>query len=195
VLIGPYILKTQGMRWTKDKWGKEGEISVDAQYSLWDGGVYDNLGLEALHKIGRGLDDEVDFLFVSNASPLISYKERQGNVSLANFMRLLDIAISQVDSLRTQEVYESVISKGNGMYLQIGNSAEKIAEAFRIPPDEAGPLVESCLSEEETAMVRDYATTLRTPSPENFERIFRHGYENAKCVHLFREISGGFSFC
>jgi hypothetical protein len=40
-------------------------------YTLWDGGVYDNLGLEALYKIGEGLDGEIDFLIVSNASASI----------------------------------------------------------------------------------------------------------------------------
>jgi len=188
VLIGPYILKTEGLRWTKDKWGKEGRASVDEQYSLWDGGVYDNLGLEALYKIGRGLDAEIDFLIVSNASAHISHKERRGNVSLSNMIRLLDISMSQVNSLRTRQVCSSVMSKGRGMYLKIGNSAEDVAREFGIPPENAKAIVKKCLSQKDVAIVRDYATTLNTPSLENFERIFRHGYENAKCVHIFGEM-------
>ena len=189
VLIGPYLLQTGGMRWTKDKWGREGEVSVDEQYTLWDGGIYDNLGIEALYKIRRGLDKEIDFLLVSNASASIAHKERHGNVSLNNLIRLLDIAMFQVESLHSREVLAAVMSKGNGMYMKIGNSAEKIAEDFRIPPMQSSLLVKSCLSEQEAAMARDYATTLNTPSQSDFDLIFRHGYENTKCVHLCREMA------
>jgi NTE family protein len=185
VLIGPYILKTKGLRWTKDKRGLEGEVQVGTKYTLWDGGVYDNLGLEALYKIGRGLDSEIDYLMVSNASASIRYQKRKRDLSLTNMKRLLDIATSQVDSLRSRDVIASVISKGDGMYIKIGNSAGFIAQGFGVPQEKAAPIAEDCLSAEDAAKVRDYATTLNTPSREHFELIFRHGYENAKCVHLF----------
>jgi len=189
VLIGPYILETKGMRWTKDKWGKEGDVPVDARYALWDGGVYDNLGLEALYKIGRGLDDEINFLIVSNASASIRHQKRKRNLSLSNMMRLLNIALTQVDDLRSRDIRSSIMSKDKGMYIKIGNSAANIAESFAIPLEKSKSLTENFLSSKYTAKVRDYATTLNTPSPDNFELIFRHGYENAKCVHLFGEMS------
>jgi NTE family protein len=188
-LIGPYILKTKGMHWTKDKQGKDGEVTVDDSYTLWDGGVYDNLGLEALYKIGRGLDDEIDFLMVSNASPPINHQKRKGGFSLSNLRRLLDIAMSQVDSLRNREVMSSVILKDKGMYIKIGNCAEYIAKGFNIPPEKTKPIIESCLSQKDAAAAMNYATTLNTPSPADFDLIFRHGYENAKCVHLFNEMA------
>ena len=189
ILIGPYVLKTEGMRWTADKFGKDGEVQVDKKITLWDGGVYDNLGLEALYKIGHKLDDEIDFLMVSSASASIGYQKRKASLSFANLRRLLDIAMLQVDSLRTREVMATVITKGDGMYMKIGNSAAAIAAGFKIPPKAARPLIESCMSAKDAAKARDYATTLSTPSPENFELIFRHGYENTKCVHVFGEMS------
>ena len=188
VFIGPYILRTQGMRWTADKWGKLEEVPADDKYSLWDGGIYDNLGLEALHKIGRGLDDEIDFLIVSNASAPIAYKERRRNLSFANMNRLLDIALSQSDALRSREVLASIISRDKGMYLRIGNSAGKIAEDFGLAYHQSKALVEECLSPKDAGLVRDHPTTLRTPSQTDFDRILRHGYENAKCVHIFGEV-------
>jgi NTE family protein len=100
-------------------------------------------------------------------------------------MRLLNIAMSQVDALRSRDIMSSVMSKGSGMYIKIGNCASYIAEGFNISPEKAKQLTEVCLSKEDAAKARDYATTLKTPSPDNFELIFRHGYENAKCVHLF----------
>ncbi|MCL2858046.1 MAG: patatin-like phospholipase family protein [Oscillospiraceae bacterium] len=190
ILIGPYGLETAGMRWTKDKWGLAGEVEVAPRYALWDGGVYDNLGLEALYKIGRGLDNEIDFLIISNASAPIAYQERRRDISLHNTARLLDIAMHQVDALRSREVYASVISRGKGMYLKIGKSAGAIAGAFGLSPSQARMLSADCLSPEETALVRDYPTTLRTPSPTDFDLILRHGFESAKCVHLFGEVAG-----
>ena len=189
ILIGPYILKTKGMNWTKDKMGDEGPIIVDSKYTLWDGGVYDNLGLEALYKIGRGLDEEIDFLVISNASASIAHKKRRVGLSLRNMARLLGIAMSQVDDLRTRDVMAYVMSEGKGIYLKIGSSAGKIAEDFKIPPEKAKPMIENCLSEKDITKARDYATTLKTPSPENFDLIFRHGYENAKCVYLCETYS------
>ncbi|MCL2083477.1 MAG: patatin-like phospholipase family protein [Oscillospiraceae bacterium] len=189
VLIGPYILKTKGLRWTSDKWGKGKEIQADGKYTLWDGGVYDNLGLEALYKIGKGLDSEIDCLMVSNASASIAHKKHKSGMSVGNMLRLLDISSSQVVALRTREINAAVISKGNGMYLKIGNSADEIARRLGIPPEKSEYLVKTCISKEQAANVRDYATTLFTPSPKNFELILRHGYENAKCVHLLGKDS------
>ena len=165
VFIGPYILKTDGMRWTKDKWGKGEEVAVAPRYALWDGGVYDNLGLEALYKIGRGLDSEIDFLIISNASPGIAYQTRSRTLSFGNIQRLLDIAMFQVDALRSRSVFSSIISQGKGVYIKIGEGA--------------GYPVEGHLPPEEAALVRDHPTTLRTPTPAQFDRILRHGFEAA----------------
>jgi len=149
VLIGPYQLKTHGLRFTKDKRGKLAEMPTKDRYTLWDGGVYDNLGLEALHKIGKGLDDEIDFIIVSNASAGIGIQQR-GRPS-ANLRRLLEITMSQVDTLRIRDFTSAIVNCRKGLYIKINEPK-----------------------------VRDYPKTLSSPSRENFEMIFRHGYESAK---------------
>jgi NTE family protein len=121
VLIGPYTLCTKAMRWTKDKYGKGEEVTLDPRITLWDGGVYDNLGLEALYKIGEGLDSEIDFLIASDASPPIHYQKRKGSMSFANMKRLLDIAMFQVGALRRREFMARMVSKGDGLYVEIGD--------------------------------------------------------------------------
>jgi len=184
VLIGPYILHASDFTWKKDKHGKKGEAATAKQYTLWDGGVYDNLGLDALYKTGKGLDREVDFLIVSNASASIGYQRRHGHISFANLRRLLDISQNQVDILRTRQILSSIISKGLGLYFKIGYTAEHIAEILGIPQKEVLDIVGDHLSEEQARKARNYPTTLNSPCAENFDLIFRHGYENAKCVHL-----------
>lgn len=184
VLIGPYKLSTAGQSWTKDKQGLKEQVAVESSYSLWDGGVYDNLGLEALYRVGRGLDAEIDFLVVSNASASIPFARRRRNVSAANMLRLLKIAISQVEVLRAREVVEYVVKCGEGSYLKIGSSAADIAARLGAPSAKIAPIIANCLSPEEAARVGGYPTTLHSPSPLSYELIFRHGYENAKCVGI-----------
>jgi len=128
VLIGPYILEVGGRN-----------------YSLWDGGVYDNLGLDALHKIGRGMDSEINYIIVSNAGAPLEWRQR-GRPS-ANMRRLLEIAMSQVDVLRTQDFISSVVGRGKGAYVKIGQAAG------------------------------DYPTNLNAPSPKDFDLIFMDGYD------------------
>ncbi|MCL1788887.1 MAG: patatin-like phospholipase family protein [Oscillospiraceae bacterium] len=150
VLIGPYTLKTKNTRWTSDKSGIGKEITVNPKYTLWDGGVYDNLGLEALYKIGCCLDKEIDFLIVSDASASMPFQKRKGTASLSNMKRLLDISSHQVLALRSREFHGAVTQKGKGLYLRIGEE------------------------------VRHYPTTLRTPNQHDFDRILHDGYKNAK---------------
>jgi len=182
VLIGPYVLQTEGMHWTKDKHGAGPKILADPHYTLWDGGVYDNLGLDPLHTVSNGLDDEIDFLIVSNASASIGWQDRQGHKSLTNLRRLLDISMQQVDSLRSRELLSSVLKNGNGMYFKIGYTPDHIAEYLGIHNKIIRDIVGDSLTKEEAAKVRDYPTTLNSPTPRNYDLIFRHGYENAKGV-------------
>ena len=45
--------------------------------TLWDGGVYDNLGVEPLCKPNGGFRDGFDFLIVSDASTLLTIETRK----------------------------------------------------------------------------------------------------------------------
>ena len=154
-LIGPYSLKTKGMRWYSDKKGEEGEITqkVHPVYSLWDGGVYDNLGLEALHKIETGLDDTVDFIIVSNASKPFKFIERRykSSVSVSNAKRLIDVTNNQVLQLRKKDFFADVLHKGKGSYLHM-----------------------------QTEQARNYPTNLRKPTRQAFNLLLEDGYNAAK---------------
>lgn len=79
ILIWP--LKFDAMKY---QWDKKSQETV---YYLWDGGVYDNLGLEALYKPDQGLVD-TDFLVPSNASCPSGYLHRNGFSSAKNLKRL-----------------------------------------------------------------------------------------------------------
>jgi NTE family protein len=154
VLIGPYTLKTEGLRFTADKRGKENTVKTLGEYNLWDGGVFDNLGLDALHKHGEKLDREINFLITSDASAPLAYQAR--GWPSQNLLRLLDIAANQANHLRARDFLYSVAEKGNGLYIKIGDE------------------------------VMNYPTTLNAPSEEDFDRILKCGYKNAKKEHETR---------
>jgi NTE family protein len=148
---------------------------------LWDGGVYDNLGIEALYANGA-LKSGTDFLIVSNAGATAGITERKhGVTSVTNIMRLLNITMDQVFSLRSRDVMARVMKQNQGLYVNIGNSAEKITDDAKVDAETKRRLVAECLSPDDAAKVRGYSTTLSSPTKENYELILRHGYENAKC--------------
>jgi NTE family protein len=175
ILIGPYALDTRKFQW--DKKPRENT------YHLWDGGVYDNMGLEALYKSGKGLTSGVNYLIISNASGPIEYMERKSNLSAKNLKRLLDIAMDQVNALRGRDVFSNVLKQNDGLYVNIGNSAQKIVNDGKIDPGVGKELIASCMTAEEALKVRNYSTTLDSPSQENYNLILRHGYENTKCCY------------
>ena len=77
-LIGPLVLNTKKFSWFKFEGGKQ--IPTQPRFKrlhLWDGGVYDNLGVEALFKIQDNdkYQDDCNFLVVSDASNAIETRK------------------------------------------------------------------------------------------------------------------------
>jgi NTE family protein len=177
MLIGPLKLDASKLNF---EGGKSAEPKQDGYY-LWDGGVYDNLGLEALYADGK-LKGDADFMVCSNAGKTSGYTaRRKGITSVANVKRLLDITMDQVYSLRSRDLFDEVISKNEGIYVNIGNTAEAICKKSTImSDDDKEKLINECLPAKDVKKVRDYATTLMSPNKADYGLILRHGYENAK---------------
>lgn len=191
-LIGPYTINTDSYQWFSDKSGQKPIVPLSAKYHLWDGGVYDNLGLEALFKPDKGLDREINYLIVCNASTSLEIANRDRDISAKNLMRLLNIAMDQVNALRSREVFAGVVNNGHGSYIKIGNSAEHIlAGSTLLTEDEKKLLIKECMTPDEAIRAANYATTLRTPTRADFALLLNHGYENAKCTAAACAISTG----
>lgn len=190
ILIGPYKLRTDTYSWVKSaKYGREWVGSKNKFLHLWDGGVYDNLGLESVYKMDDGgcLVKDINYLIVSNASGGSGYKKRKYGLSAGNLKRLLEISMDQVGALRNRSVVDYIERNKNGLYFNIGNSAEKITKYSRISSKTKEDLIAHCMSEADAVKVRNYPTTLRTPSKTDFELILQHGYEVAKCTYISHE--------
>lgn len=150
---------------------------------LWDGGVYDNLGVEALYKVNatpNRFRDEINFLIVSDASaklPLIP------SVLIQRPKRLVSIAMDQVRSLRARSLFDHFKGSPNsGAYLCIGESASRILREAGCADADIGWIAEGCLSAQDVKAAASMKTHLRQLSEPDFDRLYRHGWEIADCV-------------
>jgi hypothetical protein len=76
-----------------------------------------------------------------------------------------------------------VLKQNKGLYVNIGNSAEKIAGDAKVDEKTKRWLISACMPSKDAAFVKNYKTTLDSPTPENFDLMLRHGYENTLCCY------------
>jgi NTE family protein len=195
-LIGPLTIHARGRRWFKYREdGRDVHVAVNAppqaktepiepefpSVHLWDGGVYDNHGLEGLHDFSRGWRQGIDFLLVSDGSGKpVSERYRVGARVL---LRIISgVMMDQVRSLRSRAILERIRDHDNkGAYLTIGNSCANIVRGSG-KEVELAHLCEGCLSEEEAERAGTFPTVIRKLTDAEFELLFRHGFEIANCL-------------
>ncbi|MFZ1685522.1 MAG: patatin-like phospholipase family protein [Candidatus Zixiibacteriota bacterium] len=194
-LVGPLVFRTKDHEWRRFT-GWENRATEDCKPTyrtlhLWDGGVYDNLGLEALFKpSGESLRKGCNFLLVSDASyPLSS--ERPTFLH-RRALRLLEISMDQVRSLRSRMAVAYFSSNPNsGVYLRTGNTAGAICGACKCEDDRILAAAATCMPTDAVDCVAHYPTNLSTLSREDCHTLVRHGWETAaftlftRCPELF----------
>ena len=194
-LIGPLVLNTKKFSWFKFEGGKQ--IPTQPRFKklhLWDGGVYDNLGVEALFKIQDNdkYQDDSNFLIVSDASNAIEIKKHSIWLWKRAY-RLMTAAIDQVRSLRARVLinhFETHIN--SGVYLKIGNTGRKILAAVGIEKESIDELTKNSLSLKDAEAAEEFKTTLRKLTKAEYDLLYRHGWEvanftlQARCPNLFQ---------
>jgi NTE family protein len=158
---------------------------VDA-VRLWDGGAYENLGLESLYKPQQGLIG-CDFLICSDASgPLWNISEVASVVPalLSGHLaspRLFDISSDQIRALRSRMLMASVADGSvEGALLRMGNSVRDVdIKAGRLRSPET---YDAFQADREVTLALRYPTDLGSISEVQFDAIARHGYEVADAV-------------
>lgn len=181
VLIGPYKLKTHNYNWV-DHTGNSVDDTIDPVLHLWDGGVYDNMGLDPIFKIknGGGMSNDINYMIVSNASGNIGHQRRHHGYSLRNLKRLLDINMDQVGTIKSTLIIDYMKQHHNGVYLKIGTSVSDIVKESDLSFVEKERLIHEAMLTKDVVKVRDYKTTLERVTPEDYHKIIRHGYETAR---------------
>ncbi|RPJ37283.1 MAG: patatin-like phospholipase family protein [Chloroflexi bacterium] len=196
-LIGALAFETGGRKWFKyveqptasqlstnaqedPNWVK---VEIQPKYEtvhLWDGGVYDNHGLEGIYDFGKGWSERFGFLIVSDAAGTAG--EERYRKGIAALMRLSSgIMMNQVRSLRTRAMVARLVEHpeiDQGVFLQMGNTYKGILKSARredlLPKDGHGVLADG-----EAEIAARMATKISKLPEEEYERMFHHGYEVA----------------
>lgn len=184
--IGPLAIRTRDHAWMKRPWGAKNSAAKATKLAynrihIYDGGVYDNLGLEPFYDAGKGASKVAHRIIVSDAGrPL----ERGFNLPALHpfrVRRLMDVMSDQTRSLRVRGFVEYLRRGGLGAYLQIGMYGPQVL-AGGTPPvsSEVDWRIDSAAADQ----LRCYPTDLSAIEPGMFDLIERHGYEVALANQL-----------
>ena len=117
--IGPRKIKTNDYEWANYKKGSRTETEpcepLHKCYHLWDGGVYENLGSEALIKPDNGFREGLDFYIASDAGRPLGLGTSRFSWKPPFYLppgRLLDCAMDQVRAIRARTINRIVSPTG-----------------------------------------------------------------------------------
>lgn len=184
--IGPLSIRTRNHRWIKRTWGaKESEAKeVKLLYKrihVYDGGVYDNLGLEPFYDAGKGISKEGHRIIVSDAGRPLERGFDLPALHPFRVRRLMDVMSDQTRSLRVRGFVEYLKRGGAGAYLQIGTFGPAlIASVGRVAPPDLKWQTDLAAAEK----AKCYPTNLSVLEPEIFDLLEQHGYEVALANQL-----------
>ena len=169
--IGPLALPTGQFQWMRRAWGESENAAhqIDSEYAtlhLYDGGVYDNLGLESLFDAGKSVPKTAgDIVIVSDAGAPLGRGFSNGAFSPWRLKRVADIMADQSRNLRVRTFVEYVKRTGAGAFLGIDSPL------FDRTTDKAADF--TC----------NFPTTLRQLQMSEFDTLAGHGYAVTKKVH------------
>jgi len=192
-LIGPLFFDTRPYRWFRYKDRAKTLVDPETQRQrktepltpefpivhLWDGGVYDNHGLEGLHDFIHGWREDIEFFIVSDGAGR-SRPERY-SPGIKALMRIsIGIMMDQVRSLRARAIVERLLNHEDpGAFLQTGNTCRYILSQADLPQEEIDRICAGSMTEEEATLAGEMPTVIRKLTDQEFERLFRHGFEVA----------------
>jgi len=133
--------------------------------SLYDGGLYDNLGTEVFFQGNFSrLPDHVDFLVVSDASkPFKIHEDMYSAGRKSKAKHIVNISTEQIRSLRSRMVHSLIKTKGepdSGLYIRLGSK-------------ESG-------SSEEIKCAESVATSLKGLSSSEMDCLLANGFHAAR---------------
>lgn len=161
--FGPLKFAADKHVWRKRKWDAPlgSEIAIDIGHDslhLYDGGIYDNLGLEPFFDSGRGEPKQsVRYIVVSDAGSPLPSGFPSHSLSPWRLKRVLDIVSDQAHALRIRTFVH---------YLQ--RESNRGALIFMNTPTTSG--------DEDALFASTFPTTLRRLTLSEFDRLAGHGY-------------------
>jgi NTE family protein len=163
--FGPLRLDAGRFEWRKRPWdapvGSESTVKIDYEsLHLYDGGVYDNLGLEPFFDASKQRPKfDGHYLIASDAGAPLTKGFNHSQLSVFRLKRVADIMSDQARALRVRGFAGYLQRTPNGgAYLYIDTSVKDNHE------EDSAPYVAS------------FPTTLRRLQHHEFDRVAEHGY-------------------
>lgn len=184
--IGPLKLKTSQWNWQQYENGSNAN-TIEVQplhrhYHIWDGGVYENLGSEALYKPGKGLRSDIDFYIASDAGKVMGNQFTRWQLKFPPYvppLRLLDCAMDQIRAIRARGLFaflnESPAPKG--FYFQIGLNELEISTM--LDRDVKSSHTDDEEKSRRARFAASFPTTLRKITNTEFQDLMSHGHDVA----------------
>lgn len=166
-VFGPLTLDTKTFQWRKrPNWDASAneEKPVNIGYKklhLYDGGVYDNLGLEPFFDAGKGKPKHLgEIIIVSDAGAPLKTGFSLFALNPSRFKRVADVMADQARSLRVR-TFSFYIQQEllRGAYLYINTP------------------VSSAQGSESATFAANFPTTLRRLTFSEFDLLSNHGYQ------------------
>lgn len=165
--FGPLSIDTNEFTWRKREWdappGSEAPVTpLFSTLHLYDGGVYDNLGLEPFFDAGRNVAKLADpYILVSDAGLPLGTGVPGGAINPFRLKRVADIMSDQARALRVRTFVNYIQqAPDRGGFVFIGCQAESIDATL-------------------AARAKAFPTTLRRLTLTEFDELVRHGAEAA----------------
>jgi NTE family protein len=175
VLIGSHKLDMKQFKWYSNLDNKELKSKPRNVVHLWDGGVFDNIGLQTLYKTKI----KYDYIIVSDVAEPMNEREWR-NDPITDLLRILDINVQETTMLLIDILNEKYVIDSRGLYIKAGRTVQDIIGNNYIQSTDAKKIVDNTLTPADEKIVYNYPTTLLTPTKEELYKIIRHGYETAK---------------
>ena len=169
--IGPLALPTADYKWKKRGWGEPESAAkpVEPEFNplhLYDGGVYDNLGLEPLFDAGKGKPKaRAGIVIASDAGAPLAQGFSAVALNPWRLKRVADIMADQARNLRVRTFVEYLKRTNAGAFIQIDS-----------------PLFDRA-TDRNAEFACTFPTTLRRLSEIEFDGLAEHGYAVAKRVY------------
>lgn len=179
--IGPLPIDARKYRWMqRPSWDATAGAARPAalpfaKLHIYDGGVYDNLGMEPLFDMGRRQLRGPFRLIAADAGMPVTKGFKYGPLNPFRMERLMNIMLDQTRALRVRSFIDFLQHGGAGAYLGIDALPLRLLAARGIAPD---PAI-AWLPDDAIARAQHYPTTLTSMSADAFDLIESHGYQTA----------------
>ena len=189
--IGPLAVPVQNVTWkSRERYGLSIEPDLPkpafSKLHLYDGGLYDNLGMEPFfditkQAIKRRSETILEQILVSDGGAPVATSRIPSVLNPWRFKRMMDIMSDQQRALRVRS-FVGFLQKDNdrGAYIQLGSNAEETIRKYgEGRANQAKLLSRKWLGTESVNQTASYPTNLKRMAPSVFDLLALNGYETA----------------